>query len=267
MSVYSKEQPNNLRISIQSMLDQTIAPGEIVLVEDGPLSSELKNVIEEFSGNPIMKVVSLKENVGLGKALNVGLLNCKYDIVARMDTDDISDSIRCEKQLNVLINQPGISVVGTAVYEFIGDPSNIVALKVAEEESNKILKLIKYKNPMNHPTVMFKKQDVIRSGNYQGWYLNEDYFLWIRMILNGYKLININQPLVSMRITNETYMRRGGLKYYMTQQRLFKYMFKQGVITYPQYIFNNLIRFIVRVLVANIVRKLLYQFFLRKMFK
>lgn len=263
MSVYHKEQPAYLRDSINSMLNQTVKPDEIVLVKDGPLTEALEKVIYEYKDNPILNVVELKENVGLGKALNIGLTKCRNEIVARMDTDDICEVERCEKQYKILISED-ISVLGASVAEFIDKKDNIVAYKDVITNHSKIIRRMKYRNAINHPTVMFKKSDVISAGSYQHWFLNEDYYLWIRMILRGYKFMNIDEPLVRMRITNETYLRRGGWKYFITQKKLFDFMLKENFINIMEYIYNNTIRFVTRLLVPNKFREILYLNLLRR---
>lgn len=264
MSVYYKEKPEYLKVSIDSMLNQTISPDEIVLVKDGPLTEALDDVIREYEANPIVNVVELKENVGLGKALNIGLEKCRNKIVARMDTDDISIPDRCEKQLLMLNQNIEVSVIGSVVGEFIGETNNTIAYKEVLGNHESIKKRMKYRNPMNHPTVMYRKKDVIAAGNYQHWFLNEDYYLWIRMLQKGFKFSNINEALVLMRITNETYLRRGGWKYFITQKKLFDYMLKKKTINIFEYIYNNVIRFAATVLVPNKVRKIIYLKILRR---
>jgi UDP-glucose 4-epimerase len=264
MSVYHKERPENLKESVESMLRQTVLPSEIVLVKDGPLNEELDNIINQYRNNPIIKIINLEENVGLGRALNIGLIHCQNELIARMDTDDISEPNRCEKQLEKLIYNNNISVIGSSVAEFIDTTDNIVALKEVVESHYDIKKRMKYRNPINHPTVMFRKKDVLMAGNYEHWFLNEDYYLWVRMINKGFIFENINEPLVKMRITNETYYRRGGWKYFITQKRLFDYMLKIGFINFGEYLYNNVIRLLTKTLMSNKMRKLVYIKFLRK---
>ncbi|MDQ0254463.1 glycosyltransferase involved in cell wall biosynthesis [Evansella vedderi] len=264
MSVYHKEKPEYLKDSIISMSNQTIPPDEIVLVKDGPLTKELDTVIEEFLSNDLLKVISLTENVGLGKALNIGLSKCRNELIARMDTDDISVNNRCEKQLEVFSKNDSLSVVGTAVAEFIGETDNIIAYKEVKTTYREILNNIKFRNPINHPSVMFKKSDVLSVGSYKHLDLNEDYYLWLRMVQQGFVLQNINEPLVMMRITDETYLRRGGWNYFITQKKLFDFMLKNGLINILEYTYNNLVRLIMRVLIPNRLRKILYLKVLRK---
>lgn len=264
MSIYYKEKPEYLRESIISMLEQTVVPDEIVLVKDGKLTNQLESVIDEFRDNEVLKIVALEENVGLGKALNIGLNECKNELIARMDTDDISLSNRCEKQLEKFYEDNNLSVVGSAVAEFIDKPSNVIAYKTAKIEHKEIKQQMKFRNPINHPSVMFKKSHVLKVGSYEHWFLNEDYYLWIRMIQQGFMFENINEPLVKMRITNETYLRRGGWKYFITQKHLFDYMLKNHLINVFEYFYNNMIRFLTRILIPNRLRKILYLNILRK---
>ncbi|WP_449602756.1 glycosyltransferase [Paenibacillus sp. Marseille-Q9583] len=263
MSVYHKENPTFLRESISSMLQQSIVPDEIVLVKDGLLTDELERVINEFENNETLKLVSLKKNVGLGMALNIGLKECKNELVARMDTDDVSEINRCEKQLYEFEENSNLSVLGSAVAEFIGNSRNVIAYKEVKSDFPEIMKQMKYRNPMNHPTVMFKKADVLKVGGYEDWLLNEDYYLWIRMIEHGFVFQNIDEPLVKMRITNDTYLRRGGWKYFITQKRLFDYMLQKKYINIFEYIYNNSLRIVARILIPNRFRKFLYLKMLR----
>jgi glycosyltransferase involved in cell wall biosynthesis len=264
MSVYYKENPSFFTDSIKSMLEQTIKPDEIIIVADGELTAELDDIFHEFRDNEIIKVIRLEENKGLGEALSVGIKKCRNELIARMDTDDLSEADRCEKQLRCFNNNEKLSVVGTAVSEFIDDPNVSVAYKEVKTSDEDIKSQMKFRNPFNHPSVMFKKSDVMRVGSYEQWFLNEDYYLWIRMMQNNFKFENIDEPLLKMRITNETYMRRGGWKYFVTQKKLFDYMLKNNLINIFEYGYNNSIRFVTRLLIPNKVRKMLYLNILRK---
>ena len=121
MSVYSMDSPVHLNIALESIWDnQTLKPNQIILVEDGPLTKSLYEIIAHWKGklNSLLHIISLKKNSGLGNALNSGLKDCKYDYVARMDADDISEDDRFQLQHDFLINNPNIDVVGGFMYEF-----------------------------------------------------------------------------------------------------------------------------------------------------
>jgi glycosyltransferase involved in cell wall biosynthesis len=263
MSVYKNEDPEYFLHSVKSMLNQTTPPGEIVIVKDGPLPDELERVVTLLSKEQNIKFVPTDTNIGLGKALRIGLRHCSNELVARMDTNDIAYRNRCEKQLGYIKKHPSVSVVGTSVSEFIGNPDNIVSYRRVPENDKAIKKYMKTRNPFNHMTVMFKKSDVIQAGNYEHWHLNEDYYLWLRMLMNGCTFANINEPLVNMRIDDTTFERRGGWGYFLTQKRLLDFMLKNNIINTIVYVYNIIIRFIFRILITNKMRKFLYTKLLR----
>ena len=192
LSLYHKESPLFLRQSLTSIFTQTLLPIEVVLVEDGPLTDELYAVIKEFtSQHPELKVISLPTNRGLGKALNEGLKHCSYDLVARMDTDDIAKPDRFEKQLAIFLEHPEIDVVGAWIDEFEGEVSNVLSMRKVPEQHENILRFAKGRCPVNHPVVMFRKSAVLKAGGYKHFPLFEDYYLWVRMLMNGARFYNI----------------------------------------------------------------------------
>ena len=265
MSVYFKEKPEHLAKSLDSMFNQSVAPNEIVLVEDGPLTEELYEVLDVYLQKypDIFKRVVNEANLGLGKALNRGIEVCKNEFVARMDTDDISEIDRCEKQLKLFIDNPDFDVVGTNIAEFTENPENICSIREVPATHKEICTFMKKRCPFNHMTVMFKKSSVISSGSYLDWHYNEDYYLWIRMFLNGCHFANIAQNLVRVRVGNEMFARRGGYKYYKSEKNLFKYMYKHKVILWFAFQKAKLIRFVVQVLMTNGTRQWFFKKFVR----
>lgn len=227
MSVYYKDKPQFLRLAMNSIFSQTVKTDDFVLVCDGPLDDELNSVISDMQNEhgEVLNVIRLDTNVGLGNALNIGLQMCKHDLVARMDSDDISRPNRCEKQICVFMSKPDIGICSGIVEEFSNSIDNIDVYNVPPETHDEIRSYAKRFNPFNHPCVMFKKSAVISVGAYQDFYLLEDYFLWIRMLNKGIRAYNIQEPLLWMRAGKEMYKRRAGLKYIRSQIKLFKYMY------------------------------------------
>lgn len=209
MSVYYKEKPDNLRESIKSIYSQSVKSDDFILVCDGPLTKELDDVIHECKTD-CLKVIRLNENSGLGNALNIGMKYCKHDLVARMDSDDISFPDRCAKELQILEHNPEIGLVSGNILEFNGNIDNVIGKRLVPECDREIRKFSKRRNPFNHPAVMFRKADVIKAGGYSEEYpLLEDYYLWIRMLINGTKCYNIQSDILYMRTSDELYARRG----------------------------------------------------------
>ena len=165
LSVYYKEKPNCLKESLSSIFNQRCLPTEVVLVEDGPLTCELNNVISEFLDKGLkIEIVRLAKNQGLGKALNEGLKHCSYDLVARMDTDDIAKPDRFERQIIAFRDHPELEVVGAWIDEFEGDVSNVISVRKLPENHSEIYQFAKKRNPINHPVVMFRKKAVLSVG-------------------------------------------------------------------------------------------------------
>lgn len=264
MSVYFKEKPEYLRDSIDSMLYQTVSPAEFVLVCDGPLTPDLDAVIAQYLNSEsgrLFKVIRLECNSGLGAALNIGLNECNSQFIARMDSDDISLLDRCEKELAIL-STGEIDFVSGTVLEFCDSPSNVFSCRKLPEDTESILEFAKKRNPINHPAVMFKKDAVLSSGGSQPFYLLEDYFLWIRMLSNGFRAQNISDSLVYMRADEGLYSRRGGFKYASSQIKLLKYMYQNQFISINEFVILAILRAGVS-LVPTTLRKMMYSKFVR----
>lgn len=244
MSVYVKEQAEYLRAAMNSIWNQTVPTDDFVLVCDGALNAELNSVIDEMEkAHPgSLHVVRLESNVGLGNALNTGIKYCRHELVARMDSDDISRPERCEKQLRVFAEHPDVSICSGIVEEFTESVTQVTASRVLPETSDEIAAFARTRTPFNHPCVMYKKSAVESAGGYQDFYLLEDYYLWIRMLQNGCRGYNLQEPLLWMRAGSEMYKRRSGWKYARSQQRLFHYMKQTGFIDTKQYVKSTGIR-------------------------
>ena len=264
MSVYYKEHPDYLRQSMQSIYDQTVPTDDFVLVCDGPLTPELDAVIssmqQQFGSR--LHVCRLSKNGGLGKAVNFGIGQCKNDLVARMDSDDVSRPDRCQRQLAIFQNHPEYSLVSGIVEEFSDTITNVSVRRIVPEHQDDIITFAKKRNPFNHPCIMYKKSDVEAAGGYQDFYLLEDYYLWIRMLQNGFIGYNLQEPLLWMRAGSDMYKRRGGWKYVQSQHNLFKYMAQTGFITGRQYQVQSVVRLIGAV-VPNWLRAFLFKKILR----
>ena len=265
MSVYYKEKPEYLKQAIESILCQTVQPDDFVLVCDGPLNLELDAVIaaKQQEMGDTLNVVRLVKNCGLGNALNEGIKHCKNELVARMDSDDIAYPNRCEKQMAIFNVHPEVSVCSGIVEEFTTDPNSVDSKRVPPETNAEIVEFAKKRNPFNHPCVMYKKSAVEAVGSYQDFYLLEDYYLWLRMLMAGYQGYNIQEPLLHMRAGSDMYLRRAGWKYAKTQVKLFEFMKQQGFIGEGQYIKSCVIRS-GSALAPNWLRKFMFEKVLRK---
>lgn len=209
MAVYKGDHPDYLGISIDSILKQSIPTDDFVIVADGPITQIQQTLIQEKkASHSSIHLVQLPENAGLGLALNAGLAVCKYELVARMDADDIAYPNRMELQLAAFDANPALDLVGGYVSEFYDDSDKITAIKEVPLDQAAIYAYGKRRNPFIHPTVMFKKSSVLDLGGYSALHRGQDYELFIRMLASGCKVQNINQPLLKFRSSQNMYQRR-----------------------------------------------------------
>lgn len=264
MSVYKKERPEYLKLSVESMLNQTMQTDDFVLVCDGPLTQELDEVISSFQEAypSIFQIVRLAENVGLGPALNEGIRHCRNELVARMDSDDYAPTSRCELQLRAFAQDPKLTIVSGAIQEFEGSPENVTASKIMPQTHEEIVRYAKLRSPFNHPAVMYRKSAVLDAGGYPDLPLHEDYALWANMLMNGAKGCNLPDVLCCMRVDSGLYGRRGGFRYYKTAVRFRLHLLKQGFCNLWEF-FYGFTGLTVVCLVPTSLRKTLYKKLLR----
>lgn len=266
-SVYKNDKPEFVQVALDSMLvHQNVKPAEIVLVQDGPVPDKLSLLLSEYEDkySDVMHIIRLEKNGGLGNALRLGVENAKYDIIARMDSDDICMPNRFDMQLAYLETHSDCDIVGGQITEFIDAPENIVGKREVPCSNEAIYQYMRSRCALNHPTVMFKKKSVLDAGNYQDWFWNEDYFMWIRMMENGCVFANLPNVLVNMRSGLDQYGRRGGKKYFKSEIGIKKMMLEKGMINRKEYVVNYVQRFIIQLLLPNSVRGWVFRTFARK---
>lgn len=264
MSVYFKDNSQWLKESIESMLNQTIMPDEFVIVKDGKLNIELDNIISGYvlKYPDIFKIISLEKNQGLGPALAVGIEQCKNEWIARMDSDDISKKDRIEKEYNIIKNRD-VDIVGSSISEFVDNIENVKAIRKLPETDTEIKKFAKRRNPFGHPSVILRKSKVIEAGNFRSYYLCEDYDMWIRMIEKDAKCYNIQENLVYMRISEDFYKRRGGIKYLKSILKFKKEQYNKGFFSFKDWTISSFASIFV-CLMPNKLREYFYKNILRR---
>lgn len=267
MSVYKNDDPQYLKLALESIYDcQTVKPDEIVVVFDGPLNSELYSVLDEFKlgKEHVVKYYPQEINRGLGEALRIGSELCSGDYILRMDSDDISDSTRFEKQISYVENHPDIDVLGTDIAEFNLSPNEKnKRIRSCPKKHDDIISMGKKRNPMNHVSVCMKKEALIKCGGYKSLLLLEDYYLWLHMIGSGCKLANIHESLVYVRVGNGFDSKRGSKERIIGWRVLQEYMLKIGMINKKD-ARMNMIYIYLFVKTPSWMKKILYSKLLRK---
>ena len=265
MSVYIKEKPEYFKQSMDSIIMNSVLPDEIVIVLDGPVSEEIMELINGYSSKypSLLKVVPLKENVGLGLALREGVYHCSNELIARMDTDDVCHKNRFELQLLEFEKDPDLDICGSHIIEFDETPDKPVAKRIVPLDNDAIKKYQRKRDGFNHVTVMFKKSSVLKAGNYQSCLLMEDTLLWANMFNAGARGKNIDDYLVFVRIGKDMYERRGGFSYFKKYKQGRKQVYRTGFISWWDYISTVTIQFFVALL-PNKVRGFVFKKMLHK---
>lgn len=264
MSVYDKEDPGFFETSIGSMLGQTLPPSDFVIVCDGPLNEGLNAVIEEKCREhpDLFQIVRLPRCGGLGNALNAGIGRCRYEMIARMDSDDISAPDRCRLELEAMEREQADLVSGT-IYEFDIDPDRPGKARALPERQEEILRFARRRNPFNHPCVMYRKSAVEAAGGYRHCPYFEDYDLWARMLLMGCRGYNLQERLLFMRAGKNMYARRGGLAYGRQALKFRWSLKKRGLSGWNDFLISGVGQFLISA-APNGVRRAVYGRLLRK---
>ena len=265
MSVYNKENASFFDMALESnLVKQTLSPNEFVLVCDGELTIELESVINKYANLfPDTFKVYRKENGGLGKALNFGLPKCTYPLVARSDSDDICDEKRFEQQVAYMMEHPEVSIISSYIDEFETDWKQPIHKKQLPLSHDDLVEMAKFRNPMNHMAIMFRRDEILRIGSYRHIPYIEDYELWVRAIVEGLHLANIDKYLVHARVGNGMLARRGNKKYIRSWHILNKYMIKNNMIGHTTYL-RNMAAIIGFVYTPPFIKDFLYKIILRK---
>lgn len=258
MSVYKGDEPENVKYAIESVINQTLLPDQFVIMVDGVVSNEMHNLLDKYAENKTIEIHYRDINLGLGLTLNEGIKYCKYEYIARMDADDYNHVDRFEKQINYIMSHEDIDVVGFNIAEYSSDMKTKLAERRVPETDLEIKQYMKTRNGVNHVTVIYKKESVIKAGSYEDCPYFEDYYLWCKMIKNNCKFYNIQDILMDIRAGEDMAKRRGGIKYCKHILNFERKIQQMNIISKSQFLKNSFVRCSVA-LVPNFVRASLYK--------
>lgn len=269
MCVYGKDEALYFKEALESLIHQSLLPNQIVLVVDGTINSQLQNVIDVFSVKSEKLDVSfdityLKENRGHGEARQISIEKAKHELIALMDADDISCYDRFALQIQAFKQNSTLGIVGGQIMEIDHKTKERINVRNVPLQDKEIKRYLKTRCPFNQVTVMFKKEEILKAGGYVDFYHNEDYYLWVRLYLYGVTFLNLPQILVDVRINEKFYNRRGGVDYFLSELRLQKIMYKEGIISIGRFLFNASVRFVLQVLLTDRIRGVIFKILFRK---
>lgn len=265
MAVYHRDQPQHVTQAIESILNQTLLPDEIIVVLDGPVGVALQSVINAYEGNSLIRILRLPENKGLANALNSGISKAKYPLIARMDADDFSCENRFELQIKFLRQFPDTDVLGGNLLEFEGEEMDIRTIRKVPELDRDIKRKGKLICPINHPTVIFRKDKFLEVEGYHEQVFPEDYYLWLRMFKHGLKFHNLQEPLLLMRVDQGMINRRSGKEYLRKELNFLKVSYKEGLLSFPYFLIHAMLRSTFRLLPTALLERSYIRFFRKKL--
>lgn len=262
ISVYKNDNPDHFLSAVKSLLNQTLKPHEVIILIDGSISEDMDRVVGELSQNSLIRVVRLSKNIGRGQARDRAIKEAKYDLIAMMDADDISVEDRFQKQIEHYLKTDA-DVIGGYIEEFINSPGDLKSFRRVPLKHEEIVKFAKWRQPMNHPTIVFKREAYLKIGGYKNLRMLEDFDLFYRMIASGMIFVNIPDVLVQMRYSRAQQNRRSGFAYFREEYLVLKEMYKDDFLSSFEFIGNIVIRFSIRMLPLGFAR-LFYKSILRK---
>lgn len=265
--IYFKENVETIKKSLASMASQTAKPDEIVCALDDPCTTEIEETIDGFAIENKIKIVKCycKRGSGLGAVLNIGVVNCSCDYIARMDADDIAIPERLEKERDFLEQHKDVDVVGSNIAEFNNSINEIVAYRNVPEHDTDCKKMLKRRDPINHMTAMFRRSSVLNAGNYSSEMKScEDTYLWTSFYAAGLNFANIQDNLVFVHAGQEMYERRGGKKAYYYVKKAIEHKKQVGLISGIDAFFQKTANYCVLILMSNKMRAFVYENLLRK---
>ena len=260
MSIYAKENPIFLSQCLNSIVTQTVLPDEWIIIKDGPLTGELDAILDTIDFPNELKFIALPENVTQGPARAEGVKAAKYEWIAVMDSDDICEPDRFEKQQKMIDDRPELGLIGGQIAEFISTPDDIVTTRIVPTEHADIKNYAKKRNPFNQMTVMFKRDLVLGVGNYDYFPWFEDYDLWARMIAAGAICANHPDVLVKARVGSGMYGRRRGGSYIRSELRMQRQLKNLGLINLLGYFRNIIVRVPARLLPEKVLASMYKRF-------
>jgi len=262
MSVYHADDPDQFKDAVHSVFDQSVPPSELVIAVDGPVGEKLEGALKEVEMLPDIQILRLEKNLGAGASKHVAIKACKYDIVAVMDADDLCDPSRFERQLKKF-DECGADIVGGYIEEFDHIPGDNPRVRTVPITHNEILQRGRWRQPMNHVTIMFRKNIYEQVGGYHPVWCVEDFDLFHRMFVSGIRFANIPEVLVYVRCGTAVLTRRRGMHYLRAELALLGRMRRSGFLSVPRWIASSSIRIIVRLMPRSVIG-LLYKHLLRQ---
>jgi GT2 family glycosyltransferase len=259
MSTYASEKADNLKISLESLYGQTIAPERIVLVVDGEIDGDQEAVLADFSMNtsgPKLTLVRLPQNGGLAAAMNAGLAYCDCPYVMRMDSDDVCLPDRLEHQVRYMHENPDIDLVSCWSEEF-GEGLPKSQFKVSPTQHEALRQALCWRNVIAHSGILVRTETLRRIGGYRADFgLLEDYDLYVRLMTAGARFHVIPKVMLRVRTSLSQKQRRGNFKYALKEIKFRLNCLRVGFIKAHQFLLITTLYTAFRIITPGIRQRL-----------
>ena len=250
-----------------AFLKQNLPPEMLIVVFDGPVDDAVTEVIDRFAATHETRRIVHQTCQGHGLARAAAIAACDHDWIAIIDADDVSLPDRFRTLINHARAHPDAAVIGGGLTEFHDTAGERVlgAQRDFPESPEDVRRFLASRSPVAQPTAILRTKAIREVGNYQTWYGNEDYHLWIRLVAAGFEIRNVADTVLLFRTNPALYGRRGGLRYWLSEVRLQLFSYKNGTTTFGRLVLGGAARFVVQVLMPQKLRAVFYQRILRKL--
>jgi hypothetical protein len=248
------EPPAQVAAALASLKLQTLPPTQVVVSCDGVPPAALFAVLNACSLPLELVIGPGREGVGL--VLARGLRRCSHELVVRADADDLSLPERCAIQVQMMLARPDLVALSTPILEFIDSPEIPCHMRDVPLGEGALRRRSRWSNPLNHPAVILRRQDILAAGSYRDCPGFEDYDLWLRLLFQDSLLDNFNQPLVLARVGDDHLARRRGPAYVRKEWHFLFGCGKAGTLSWPRVALLLFLRTPIRLMPAYLQKRL-----------
>ena len=194
--------------AINSILNQTYKNLELIIADDSTNHLTVQAIDDFARQDKRIRVIRKDKKMGFTLALNTGLASAKGELIARMDGDDISLADRIEKQVEFAYEHPDVDLFGGHI-NIINENGDIVSKRRYKTTPNAFRRMLLYRNPLAHPTILFRRR-IIDAGFYydDNFKKAEDLEFYLRLFKNGFQLTNMDVFLLNYRVIGDLQKKR-----------------------------------------------------------
>lgn len=249
--IYSGTETEAFTKAVNSILNQSLSPEKVIIAVDGPINDTLYKRVQDYKNIPIVNVIESEKNIGLGAILKLVLKSVKTELIARMDSDDVSEQNRLEIQYKYFLEN-NLDILGSYITE--SSSSGKKYIRSVPLTKRDILKVSEFRSPFNHVSVLMRRTVLTELENYEDCLYAEDWYLWLRLLKRHPELRVANLPVPLVKVNTDDYVRLQGLRRYNYDKKYLKKFYTEGLIGLFPYTVNVISLFFVRIIMKKYVK-------------